>query len=120
LILGKPDVALGQTIQYVLESPNGVLERPDQASVDEIPGGKRGAGQRYSLTVDGCIDNHAGAIEHRPLRGVGILNSRDLEPFRPCLAVVEVEQRKFQDIRRLGQAVAACHELGTAHRGARG
>ena len=93
--------------------PACILERPNEAPADEIPRRKRGASERYSLAVDRGIDNHAGAVQHRPLGRLCVRNAGNLEPPRPRLAIVEVEQGKLQDIRRPDQTVTPRKELGT-------
>ena len=39
-----------------------------------------------------------------------------LQPLRPVLAVVEMQQRKFQHVRRLGEPIAPGEQLGAADR----
>ena len=63
--------------------------------------GKRGAGERDALAVDSRVYDHAGAVQDRSVGEFGIDHASGLEPFRPVLSVIKMQQRKFQHIGRL-------------------
>lgn len=65
------------------------------------------------MSVDRGIDQHARAVQNRAVNGPGMGDAGVLEPCRPRLAVVEVQQRKLEHVRRPREL---CRELGTAHR----
>src|SRR4051812_33958438 len=92
--LGADDpVGLGQS------QSNG--ERSYETTVDEVPRRKRGAGECDALAVDSGIYDHAGAVQDRSVREFGINHAGGLEPFRPVLSVIKMQQRKFQHVGRL-------------------
>ena len=47
---------------------------------------------------------------------VASFNAGRLEPFCPRIAIVEMQQRKLQHVRRPGETVAPRKQLGTADR----
>ncbi len=81
--------------------------------MDEIPGGKRGARQRNAVAVDRGVDQHTGAIEHRPVQAIAITHTRRLQPGRPGAVIVKVQEWVLEYVFRLFQFPA---ERWTANR----
>ena len=61
--LGRLFVAFGQIIQNVFDS-GSARERPHQATIEQVCGGKSRASERNSLTLDRRVDEHTGMIEN--------------------------------------------------------
>jgi hypothetical protein len=93
----------------------GNVDRPYKTTVNEIPSRKGGARKRNALAIDGSVDQHARTVQNRTAT-YRIGDPGGVKPPRPCLPIVEAKQRKFQQIRCLGYAVASRNELRTANR----
>ena len=90
------------------------LERPRKATIDEVPGSEWRSCECNSLAIDGGIDQHACAIERRTTGHFEIGNAGSIKPLRPGLPIVEMQQWKFQQVRRFYNAVTPGGELGAA------
>ena len=75
-------------------------------------------GKCNSLPVNGCIDEHAGLVQHRSMTS----QCRNAYGFQTISTrcsgapAVQAKQGKFQKDRRLGDAIAAKKQLGDANR----
>ena len=116
---GLVDVALGQTIQYVRVNFKTHIEMGRTSSAaDEIPRRKC----RARLAATPCPSTAAStqhalrAVQGKAVRRVDVDDPGRIEPLRPSLAVVQVQQWRLEQVRRFGQAVAAHHQFRTANR----
>jgi hypothetical protein len=91
------------------------IDWPYKTTVDEIPSRKRSASERNPMAVDGSIYQHARAVQNRTVSN-GIGYAGGLKPSRPGLPIIKAQQRKLQQIRRSGYAVASRNKLGAADR----
>ena len=76
-------------------------KRAQQSPGDQIGCRQRGARERNALTVDSGIDGHAHAIEHGTMRELSAADPGRLQPFRPILSVIDMDQGELEHIGRL-------------------
>ncbi len=50
------------------------------------------------------------------MRKLGVGDAGRFEPLRPVLPIIEVQQRKFEHVRRLADALSSSEQLGAANR----
>ena len=77
---------------------------------------KSGACECDALAIDSGVNDHAGAVQNRSVQELGIEHTSGLEPIRPVLSVVEMQQWKLQHVGRLADAIRPRKQLGTADR----
>ncbi len=94
----------------------GEIERTHQAALPEIPGDQRCPCQRDALAVDGCVDRHAGLVEHRAARGRASADPGHLQPPLPVAPVVAMEEPMAHDVHRRAQRVPPAQKAGAADR----
>jgi hypothetical protein len=85
-----------------------LAERTYEPPIDQIGGRRCRASQRDPLTVDGRIDHHARAIEHRSACRLVCFYAGGIEPLRPVPAVIEMNEPELEDISGFRQAITAC------------
>src|SRR5262249_49407262 len=67
------------------------------------------------LPVDSGVDDHARPIQDGTMHWIGIKHANRQQPFCPVLAAVQMDQRKLEDIYRLGKTAATRQKLRTAN-----
>ena len=107
--------SLGADDPIGLGEAQGLSERPNEPPTDEVSCSERGAGEGYALPVYGGVNDHAGPVQDGSVQMTGTIHSGRLEPSGPGIAIVEMQQRKLQHVRRLGDAVAPCQQFRAAH-----
>jgi len=68
------------------------------------------------LAIDCGIDQHACAIQHRSVLQLGVVDAGQVQPLRPILARIEMQQRNLQQVRPLRLAAVPSKQSRAADR----
>src|SRR5262249_18647 len=93
--LGKGRCRLRAYDPTGLGGAGALAEWAHEPPIDQVGGRQCRASQRDPLAVDGRIDDHARAIEDRPARRLVCFYACRLEPLRPILPVIEMNEREL-------------------------